>query len=184
MRQCSIPGCEKPYRARGWCIVHWKHWRKYGDPLMVRVAGKGCLVDGCDAPHSSHGYCGKHYLRWKKYGDTDAIGKSGRKPTPLASKINLNGLMPSDPTLGRCHEWTACIDRKGYGSVRSPIDSVSHPAHRVLWELTHGPLPAGYDLHHRCENKACVNVGHLELLLHGVHSSLHRRLAQTSSHPG
>lgn len=155
--------------------MHWKRWRTYGDPLMVRVTHSDCSVDGCDEPHASHSFCGKHYQRWKRYGDTTTIGKSGRKPTSLASKINLNGPIPADPSLGRCHEWIAHRSRKGYGAVRSPTDRVSRQAHRVLWELTHGPLPTGYDLHHRCENKACVNVAHLVMLTHGEHSSLHGR---------
>jgi hypothetical protein len=32
---CSINGCEKPFVARGWCSLHWKRWRKHGDPLML-----------------------------------------------------------------------------------------------------------------------------------------------------
>lgn len=33
MKTCSIDGCEKPSKARGWCDAHWQRWRKYGDPL-------------------------------------------------------------------------------------------------------------------------------------------------------
>lgn len=33
MKTCTIDGCEKPSRARGWCGKHWQRWRKYGDPL-------------------------------------------------------------------------------------------------------------------------------------------------------
>lgn len=31
-RTCSIDGCEKPSRARGWCNRHWMRWRRHGDP--------------------------------------------------------------------------------------------------------------------------------------------------------
>lgn len=35
-RTCSIEGCENGGKiARGWCGTHYKHWRLYGDPLMV-----------------------------------------------------------------------------------------------------------------------------------------------------
>ena len=31
-RICSIEGCEKPHKARGWCMTHWSRWSKTGDP--------------------------------------------------------------------------------------------------------------------------------------------------------
>lgn len=33
MAECSIDGCEKPRKARGWCDAHWYRWHKHGDPL-------------------------------------------------------------------------------------------------------------------------------------------------------
>jgi hypothetical protein len=30
---CSIPGCQRPVRARGWCSTHHSQWRRTGDPL-------------------------------------------------------------------------------------------------------------------------------------------------------
>lgn len=37
-------------------------------------------------------------------------------------------------------------------------------AHRAAWIATHGPIPDGLTVHHRCFNRRCVNVLHLELL--------------------
>lgn len=36
MKICSIEGCEKPARRRGWCDMHWIRWRKHGDPNVSR----------------------------------------------------------------------------------------------------------------------------------------------------
>ena len=33
MKTCSIDGCEKPSRTRGWCGMHYRRWRAHGDPL-------------------------------------------------------------------------------------------------------------------------------------------------------
>lgn len=35
MRICSIDGCGKPARTRGWCNTHHMRWYRHGDPLRV-----------------------------------------------------------------------------------------------------------------------------------------------------
>jgi hypothetical protein len=32
---CKIEGCERPHQARGWCELHYRRWRKRGDPLAT-----------------------------------------------------------------------------------------------------------------------------------------------------
>ena len=32
-RICSVPGCERPHEARGWCTLHYQRWKKHGDPF-------------------------------------------------------------------------------------------------------------------------------------------------------
>lgn len=39
MRTCSITGCENPNRARGWCVKHYQHWRRYGKPEADLIYG-------------------------------------------------------------------------------------------------------------------------------------------------
>lgn len=72
-RTCTVDGCDRPSRARGWCKMHWHRWRRHGDPMVVDVGPKpthvGCLVDGCDSKHHAQGYCTKHWQRVRKHGD-------------------------------------------------------------------------------------------------------------------
>lgn len=41
---CSIDGCGKAARTRGWCVAHYTRWHRYGSPT-ARVRGE--IVDGC-----------------------------------------------------------------------------------------------------------------------------------------
>ena len=36
-----------------------------------------------------------------------------------------------------------------------------HRAHRIAWHLTHGAVPDGLHVLHRCDVRACVNPAHL-----------------------
>jgi hypothetical protein len=45
MKTCSIDGCERQAKARGWCIAHWERWRRHGSPLLGRKFGQGELLE-------------------------------------------------------------------------------------------------------------------------------------------
>jgi hypothetical protein len=60
-----------------------------------------------------------------------------------------------------CQEWQAATDRDGYGLVR--WQGKMQPAHRVAWQLTHGPIPDGLKVCHHCDNPSCICAAHLFL---------------------
>lgn len=47
--------------------------------------------------------------------------------------------------------------------------------HRYMYEQRYGKIPEGYDVHHKCHNRACCNVEHLELIKHAEHAIYHNR---------
>lgn len=59
-----------------------------------------------------------------------------------------------------CWPWTGPIrGRSPYGAFKA--DRTTHGAHRVSWEIANGPIPAGLQVLHRCDNPPCVNPAHL-----------------------
>lgn len=71
-------------------------------------------------------------------------------------RVNKNGpIPPGRPRLGRCWEWVWGKDNHGYGHFR--IGPKDKKAHRYAWELFRGPIPAGMNVLHACDNTSCVN---------------------------
>ena len=65
-RTCSIDGCARPVKSRGWCQAHYFRWRRNGDPggpvLMLKGQPKQpCHIDGCERDVDSLGLCDPHY---------------------------------------------------------------------------------------------------------------------------
>lgn len=65
-----------------------------------------------------------------------------------------------------CWMWTGVLrDPKGYGAIVSNGRRLR--AHRVAWQLTHGPIPEGMCACHHCDTPACINPDHLFLGTNG-----------------
>lgn len=65
------------------------------------------------------------------------------------------------PDPSGCWVWTGAIQSSGYASIGIGNGRTAL-AHRVAYELAHGPIPAGHQIDHLCRVRACVNPAHLE----------------------
>jgi hypothetical protein len=59
-----------------------------------------------------------------------------------------------------CWYWIGSLTNRGYGHFR--LNGHFFGAHRVSYELVHGPIPAGMEIDHLCKMPLCVNPAHLE----------------------
>lgn len=72
-----------------------------------------------------------------------------------------------------CWPWVGARTTAGYGLYRHPVGRRVYRAHRWVYEQLAGKIPAGYQCHHRCKNKLCVNPAHIELVTASEHQLRH-----------
>lgn len=60
---------------------------------------------------------------------------------------------------GECWTWKLSKTPHGYGIFC--LGGRKFVAHRWIYERTHGPLPKGMHVCHRCDNPRCVRLEHL-----------------------
>lgn len=67
-----------------------------------------------------------------------------------------------------CWLWRGQINPAGYGRIWGI--GRRENAHRFVWMLMRGPIPAGLEIDHLCRVRNCVNPDHLEVVTHRENS--------------
>lgn len=65
-----------------------------------------------------------------------------------------------------CRWWMAARSKAGYGQMGA--FGIVQYTHILAYELFVGPVPEGFELDHKCRNRACWNPAHLEPVTHAV----------------
>jgi hypothetical protein len=68
------------------------------------------------------------------------------------------------PNERGCILWTGNRNKKDYGFLK--WRGADRGAHRLSWEVAHGPIEANLCVCHRCDTPACINPDHLFLGTH------------------
>ena len=126
-----------------------------------------CLASDCDRDldGGSKGYCRPHYRRVQKHGDPQEWKPLRKLPKAHERDDVVGRIMAQVVTTERgCLEWQGYKMQSGYGTIH--WRDREWVVHRAMWTATVGPIPCDDDwtLDHLCSNRACVNVGHLEVV--------------------
>lgn len=156
---CSIDGCGKPAKGRGWCASHWWRWKNHGDPLALKpktIKAQFCNVEGCQNPPSDKkGMCNAHYLRQYRHGDVNHTERAAN------GTIQQWVLDHVEYDRGECLTWPFATGWDGRG--RLSIGGFKQ-AHRYMCFLVNGPAPSKiHEAAHSCGkgHEGCVNPKHL-----------------------
>lgn len=86
-----------------------------------------------------------------------------RRPRSSPVSLQADTTELPGPLDTPCRVWRWSKNGKGYGYIRrlgSPRPN--RPAHRIMYELTRGPIPPGLEIDHLCRRRDCCNPWHLE----------------------
>jgi hypothetical protein len=64
-KSCTVAGCKRAYRAKGFCFFHYKKWRA-GEFEAKPTRYKTCSKPDCKKKVVGHGLCQEHFDAWTK----------------------------------------------------------------------------------------------------------------------
>lgn len=143
---CSDTGCIAAASCRGLCREHYLRQMR------------PCTVEGCDRRVNSYGMCQPHHRQRVRGLPITEPQRSPKRTTPLSERV----WALTDRIEAGCWDWKGTLDSHGYGQIT--YRGAKRKAHRVVWELTNGPIPSGMVVDHMCRSRRCVNPAHLQVV--------------------
>ena len=147
MRHCGL--CQRAFYVKAHALRDG--WGKYCSQACYDVArrrgqARACLQ--CGTPF----YRGRGELRQRPYLYCSVPCRLAHRT--LRRRFLEKVQIPDDPDA--CWVWTASVNEDGYGHLWH--EGRLEGAHRVAWQLYHGPIPAAQQVNHTCDHPWCVNA--------------------------
>lgn len=132
-------------------------WGYTPEPIPVKpktARPTTCTECGGDRPVYKRTLCRPCYRKWLK--DPNVERPSKRTPEQrFWEKVEKTD---------SCWLWTAATNPgTGYGQF-AIRHGVQVQVHRYSYALANGPIPEGFDVHHTCHVRRCLNPAHLQAL--------------------
>lgn len=116
-----------------------------------------CLFETCEREFYGRGYCRAHFEQLKKGKPLTPINFQNRRGAPTRVRLDSFSIQ-----VGECRVWIGYKNPEGHGRIN--VDGKLAMAHRVAWELENGPIPEGLVIDHKCYNRSCIKVSHLQVV--------------------
>lgn len=144
---------------------------------MVNPTGRNseekCAIGECGNLAAKQSLCWKHRKQLQRAGV-----RIYREDLTPKQRLEYYGWTVTE---AGCWEWAGPCDPRGYGKVKAGSASGTMAAHRLSYEVFHGPIPEGLHICHTCDNPPCMNPDHLWA---GTHADNMRDMVAKGRHRG
>jgi hypothetical protein len=126
----------------------------------TELATRLCKAPGCDRPVDLRTFeCRGHRQRRETHGEYGETPLKAIRPRGMSAVEALRWYGHEEHESG-CWEFRGTRDEDGYGQLW--FEGRAIRAHRTAYVATHGPVPDGLVVRHKCDNPPCINPAHLE----------------------
>ncbi|MEU3825206.1 HNH endonuclease signature motif containing protein [Streptomyces sp. NPDC029080] len=127
---------------------------------MILYLDRDCAFGQCDRPQTPSGLCKIHQKQADRGAGLQAI--SPRRAGGRTAADRATDYVTRAEEFGECLLHAGYFQPGEYPTIR--FRGRQWKVHRFVYEHLKSPIPAGGVVHHKCANRRCINVDHLQLV--------------------